>query len=115
MERFFSNTVKAILLGLIAIVFVLSRLARARPDVAWLQVFRLPVIQMSEEQRARRRRSANRMAALEIILAGFVLPLLYFISTVMTFNEPKMIPTIIVTTCSILCIALGIWIFVRNA
>jgi hypothetical protein len=106
--------VKAILLGVIAVVFVLSRLARARPDITWLQVFRLPVIQMSEQERTRRRRSANRMAALEIILAGFVLPLVYFISTVMFFNEPKTIPVIIVTGCSILCIALGIWIFARN-
>ncbi|SRR6266581_826558 len=114
METFFSDTVKAILLGVIAIAFVMSRLARARPDVAWLQVFRLPVIQMSEEQRARRRRSANRMAALEIIVAGFTLPLLYFISTVIFFSEPTMIPTIIVTACSIWCIALGIWIFARN-
>jgi hypothetical protein len=114
MGAFSSGTVKAILLGLIAMVFVLSRLARARPDVGWLQVFRLPVIQMSEEQRERRRRSANRMAALEIILAGFVLPLLYFVSTVMFFNEPKTIPTIIVSACSILCIALGIWILARN-
>jgi hypothetical protein len=114
MEIFFSNTVKAILLGVIAMVFVLSRLARARPDIAWLQVFRLPVMQMSEEQRAARRRSANRMAALEIILAGFVLPLVYFIATIMFFNEPKTIPVIIVTVCSILCIALGIWILARN-
>jgi hypothetical protein len=114
MEAFLPDTVKAILLGLIAIAFVLNRLSRRLPHVAWLQVFRLPVMQMSEEQRARRRRSGNRMAALEIVVAGLVLPLVYFLSTIMFFSEPKTIPTIIVTACSVLCIALGIWIFVRN-
>jgi hypothetical protein len=113
-ETFLPDSVKAILLGLIAIVFILSRLARWFPHVAWLQVFRLPVIQMSEEQRAKRQRSGNRMAGLEMVLAGIVLPLIYFGSTIMFFSEPKMIPTIIVTACSVLCIALGIWIFVRN-
>jgi hypothetical protein len=114
METFLTDAVKAILLGLIAIVFVLSRLARWFPHVGWLQVFQLPVIQMSEEQRAKRRRLGNRMAGLEMVLAGVVLTLLYFASTIMFFSEPKTIPTIIVTACSVLCIALGIWIFVRN-
>jgi hypothetical protein len=114
MEVFLPDTVKAILLGLIAIVFALAWLARRLPHVAWLRIFRLPVVQMSEEERVRRRRSANRLAALEMVFAGLALPLLYFVSTVMFFSEPKTGPTIIVSACSILCIALGIWIFVRN-
>ena len=114
METFLPDSVKAILLGLIAIVFLLSRLARYFPHVGALQVFRLPVIQMSEEQRTKRRRSGNRMAGLEMVLAGIVLPLIYFFSTIMFFSEPKTIPTIIVTACSVLCISLGIWIFVQN-
>jgi hypothetical protein len=114
METFLPDTAKAILLGLIAIAFVLNRLSRRLPHVAWLQVFRLPVIQMSAEQRARRRRSGNRMAALEMVFAGLALPAVYFFSTMMFFNEPKTIPTIIVGACSVFCIALGIWIFVRN-
>jgi hypothetical protein len=114
METFLPDTVKVILFGLIVITFALSRFAHAFPHVAWLQFFRLPVIQMSDEERARRRRSANRLTALEIILAGLALPLLFLFSTVMLFNEPKTIHMIIVTACSILCIALGIWIFVRN-
>jgi hypothetical protein len=114
MDSIFPDSVKAILLGLIAAVFVLGRLAHAFPDVAWLQVFRLPVRQMSEEERRRRRRSANRLAGLEMILAGIVLPLLYFASTIMMFSEPKPIPLIIVTVCSVFCIGLGVWIFVRN-
>ena len=70
MDAFIPDTVKAILLGLIAIMFVLSRLARWFPHVAVLQVFRLPVIQMSEAERERRQRSGGRMAGIEIVLAG---------------------------------------------
>ena len=114
METFFPDSVKAILLGLIAIVFVLSRLARALPHISWLQVFRLPVIKMSEEERARRRRAANRMAGLEIFVVGLVLPLVYVVSSIMFFSDPKPVPMMIVSACSILCFALGIWIFVRN-
>lgn len=114
MEKLFPDSVKAILFGLIAIVFVLSRFAVAFPDVAWLQVFRLPVRQMSDEERARRRRSANRLAGLQIILAGILLPFLYLVSNVFMFSEPKPLALTIVTACSIACIALGIWIFVKN-
>ena len=114
MELFIPESVKTILMVGISVAFILSRLARWFPDVAWLQVFRLPEIPMSEEQRKRRRRSGNRLAGMEMVLAGIVLPLLYFASTIMFFNELQMLPTIIVMACSIVCITLGIWIFVRN-
>ena len=114
MESFLPDSVRALLLGLLAIGFVLSRLARAFPQVGWLRFFRLPIKQMSEEQKARRQRSANRLAGLEIVLAGVILPLLYFGSTMLLFSEPKRIPLIIVIVCSILCIVIGIWIFMRN-
>jgi hypothetical protein len=114
MDSIFPPTLKAILLGLIAIAFVLNRLSRRLPHVAWLQVFRLPERQMSEEERARRRRAGNRMAALEMVFAGLALPAVYFLSTMMFFSEPQAIPTIIVMACSILCLALGIWVFVQN-
>lgn len=97
-----------------AIAFALVWLARARPQVAWLQVFRLPVTQLSDEQKKRQRRSANRLTALEIIVAGLALPLLYLASTIMLFNDLKTLSTIIVMTFSVLCMAIGIWIFVRN-
>jgi hypothetical protein len=113
-EALLPDSVKGVLLGLLAVMFVLNRLARSHPDVRWLQIFRLPQVQLTEEERARRRRSANRMAALELILAGFVLPLLYIASTVMMFNNFKAGSTIIVAACSLLCISLGIWIFARN-
>src|SRR5258707_11804639 len=114
MTRVFPDTVKAILLCLFLVLFGLNRLSQAFPHIAWLQVFRFPVRQMSDEQKAKRRRSANRLAGLQMAIAGLVLPFLYFVSTVMLFNEPKTIPLIIVSTCSVLCIGLGIWILVRN-
>ena len=114
MDAFIPDSVKLILLVLIATVLVLSRIARAFPDVTWLQLFRLPVIPMSEEQRARRRRAGNRMAALEMVLAGLALPPLYFLSTVMFYSDPSLIPMIIAFACSFVCISLGVWVFVRN-
>ena len=114
MEAFLPDTIKAVLLGLIAIWFALALLARALPQVAWLQAFRLPGMKLTEEQRAGRRRAGNRQAALEIVVVGLALPILYFVSTVLLFNDFKTVPTVIVTACSVGCIALGIWIFVRN-
>jgi hypothetical protein len=114
MESFLPDSVKAILGGLIAAVFVLSRLAVRFPDVAWLQHFRLPTPNLTEEQKARRHRRAGRLAGLEIILAGLVLPMLYILSKVMMFNEPTTLGLTIVVACSVVCIALGIWIIARN-
>ena len=114
MAMFLSPTLKAILLGLIAVVFGLSRLARAYPRIGWLQVFRLPERQMSEEERARRKRAENRRAGLEIILAGFVLPLVYFGLGVMFFTEPSGLEVTIVGLLSVLFIGGGIWVLARN-
>lgn len=114
MESLLPDSVKAILLVVLAIGFGLSWLARRRPDVAWLQAFRLPVIQRSPEEEARRRRSGNRMAALELMLTGLGLPLLYVLSTVMMFNNFHTLPTIVVGACSAALIALGVRLFVRN-
>jgi hypothetical protein len=114
MELFIPDSVKAVLMGLIVLAFVLSRLAPRFPDVAWLQVFRLPVRHMSEEEKARRRRRANMVAGIQIILAGLVLPLLYVASKVMMFDEPTRLGMIIVGGCMLACIGLGVWIIVRN-
>jgi hypothetical protein len=114
MESFLPDTVKVILLALIALAFVGSRLARRFPDIAWLQFFRLPVRQMSEAERSKRRRAANRIAALEIMFAGILLPVVYFLSSVMFFSEPKTLPTIIVFAGSFICFGLGIWVLASN-
>jgi hypothetical protein len=115
MELFIPDSVKAILMGLIVLAFVFSRLALRFPDVAWLQMFRLPVRHMSEEEKARQRRRANLMVGIQIILAGLVLPFLYLISKVMMFDEPTPLGMIIVAACSVACLGLGIWIIVRSS
>lgn len=114
MEAFLPDTVKLVLLGILAIVFVLNRLARALPQVAWLQAFRLPVRHLSDEQKAARRRAGNRMAAVELILLGLALPLLYVGSTVMLFNDIKAATMVLVGGCSVICVGLGIWLIARN-
>jgi hypothetical protein len=114
MDALIPDAIKIVLLVLLAVAMGLGWLARRLPQVAWLQLFRLPTVQLTEEQRARRHRAANRGAALEMIFAGFVLPLLYVVSTVMMFNDFKTIPTLLVGACSLCCIGLGIWMLVRN-
>ena len=114
METFLPDSVKAILLALVAIVFVLSRLSRHFPHVAWLRAFRLPERHVTEEEKARRRRAGNRQAGLEIIVAGLSLPLLYLVATVMMFRGFETRWTVLVGVVSASCIALGIWILVRN-
>jgi hypothetical protein len=111
---FLSTTVKAILLGLIAVVFGLSRLARAYPSVGWLQLFRLPERQMSDEEKARRKRAENRRAGLEIILAGVVLPIVYFGLGVVFFTEPSALEIVVVGLLSVLSVGGGIWILAKN-
>jgi uncharacterized membrane protein YqjE len=109
-----SPAIQAILLGVIVVAFGLNRLSRAFPDVEWLQKFRLPTIELSEEEKARRRRRANLMAGFEMILAGLILPLLYLASKVMMFNEPTTLGLIIVGSCSLACIGLGGWVIARS-
>ena len=97
-----------------AVAFGLNRLARAYPSVGWLQVFRLPERQMSEAEKARRKRAENRRAGLEIILAGFVLPLVYFGLGMVFFTEPSGLEIAIVGLLSVLSIGGGIWVLARN-
>lgn len=114
MELFIPDSVKTILVALIVLAFVFSRLAPRFPDVAWLQIFRLPVRHMSEAEQARQRRRASLMAGIQIILAGLALPLLYLVSKVMMFDEPTPLGMTIAAGCMLLCIGLGIWVIVRN-
>src|SRR2546428_2212860 len=114
LEAFLPDTLKTILGGVIATAIVLSWFAHRFQHVGWLRFFRLPAPDLSEEEQARRRQSANRQAAIEIILAGLVLPLLYAVATVMMFNDFRTVPTLIVGACSVACIGLGIWILSRS-
>ncbi len=114
METFLSDTTKTVLLGVIAVVFALSWLARQHPEIAWLHAFRLPDPHLTEEQKQRRRRAGNRIAGLEMIVAGVAFPLLYLAATVMMFNDFKTLPTILVSAGSILQVTFGVWVFWKN-
>jgi hypothetical protein len=106
--------VQVVLLAIMTILFVLNRLARARPHVAWLQAFRLPERYLSEEQKLARRRAGNRMAAVELMLLALVLPIVYVGSTVMFFSDIKPVTLALVGACSAFLLGLGIWLLVRN-
>ncbi len=102
------RNVQMVLVGIIAIVFALSRLSRRFPQVAWLQVFRYEPPRMSEEQRAKNRQRANVYAGVELILMGIVMPMGYAALTVMFFNSFTPLATTLVLTGSALCIGLGV-------
>lgn len=114
MEAFFPDSVKAILVGLIAIAVALGWLARTFPHVTWLQLFRIPDSQMTEAQREKQRRASNRHTAVEIVLVGLALPVGYVLLTVISFRELETMPMAAVGVGSVLCITFGIWSFVRN-
>jgi hypothetical protein len=77
-------------------------------------VFRGPANRLTEEQRARIRRSQNRLAGVDFILMGIVVPLVYLALNVMFFNEPTPGMSIIVAAVAVVCITLGIVAIVKN-
>ena len=99
---------------IVVVVYGLSALSRRFPHVAWLQHFRLPWLQVSEEQQARMRYRANVYVGAQLILFGLVLPLGYVVLTVMTFNTVRAGVMALVLAGSVLCIVLGITAIVRG-
>lgn len=114
METLFPDSVKVVVGGVVVMLFVFNRLAVALPHVNWLQRFRLPEPRISEEERAKRRRRGNRLAAIEMVLAGVILPFGYLASTVMFFNEPGAIAMVAIGVCSLGLIAVGVCVFAKN-
>lgn len=100
--------------GIVAVVFGLHALSRRFPHVAWLQHFRLPWLELTEEQRARTRYRANVYIGAQLILFGLVLPLGYVVLTVMTFNTVRAGVMTLVLAGSVLCIVLGIAAIVQG-
>jgi hypothetical protein len=114
MEMFLPESVKTVLLGLIAGAIVLGWLAPKFPDIAWLQIFRLPQRQLSPAEQERRRRAGNRHAAIEMMLAGLIVPMLYVVSTVMMFNDFGAVGMVVTSAISLTCFGGGVWLLVRN-
>ena len=99
---------------IVVVVFGLSALSRRFPHVAWLQHFRLPWLELTEEQRTRTRYRANVYVGAQLILFGLVLPLGYVVLTVMTFNTVRAGVMAFVLAGAVLCIVLGITAIVRG-
>jgi hypothetical protein len=99
--------------SIVLVLFGLSELSRRLPHVDWLQHFRIPRPQMTEEQQARMRRRANVYAGAQLILVGLILPVGYVVLTVMTFNTVRTGPLAIALAGSVICIGLGITAIVQ--
>ncbi len=112
--RVFSQETQLVLLGLLAVVYGVSALARRFPHVAWLKPFRNPFGKLSPAQQAKMRRRANMHAGIELILLGVIVPMGYVVLTVMMFNDFDTVPTLLVLGASLLCIGLGITAIVRS-
>ena len=111
------RTLQLVLVGLLAVTFILAALARRFPQITWLQIFRYNTPRPSEEQRAKFRQRANINAGVEMILMGMVLPMIYIAGTVMFFNAFTTTGIILVAAGSLLLIGLGltaIWRYRRR-
>jgi hypothetical protein len=99
-------------MGVVAIVFVLTLLARKMPHVAWLQFFSIPDYR-TDEQKLRAERSADMLAGFEMILAGMAAPAVYIFSTIMFFNEPSSAVLLVVGAFSLVFVGLGLRVILR--
>lgn len=106
--------VQLVLVGVLAVLFGLSALSRQFPHIAWLQLFRFNAPRLSEEQRAKMRQRANIHAGIELILLGMVVPIGYFATTIMMFNDPTPTGIAIALGSALLLIGLGITAIWRN-
>ncbi len=101
------RTVQLVLIGFLALLFGMSALSRRFPHIVWLQLFRYHAPRLSEEQQAKIRQRANIHAGIELILLGIVVPMVYFATTVMMFNEPTTTGTTIALASALFLIGLG--------
>lgn len=106
-ESLLPDSIKLIVAGLIASLFVLSQATRRYPHVEWLRRFQLRD-NRTEEQKRRARRSGNTFAGIEMIFLGLAIPAAYLVLTTMFFGEMTSVELVVVAAGSLLCIGLGI-------
>jgi sterol desaturase/sphingolipid hydroxylase (fatty acid hydroxylase superfamily) len=114
LEAFLPEWAKVAMFCVVATFFVLVWMSRRYPDVGWLAPFRLPALQMTEAQKARHRRTSTIFIALQIMLLGAVLPVLYIMSKMFMFDEPTRLGFGLSMAAGAACIVAGIAILVRN-
>jgi ABC-type Fe3+ transport system permease subunit len=103
-----TSTIQLIILLVLGVLFGLSALSRRYPHIGWLQAFHIKRPQLSDEQKARRQRRANIHVAIQFILLGFGVPVVYVGSSVMMFNDPSTLGLIISGIIGFALIVLGI-------
>lgn len=103
-----TSTIQLIILALLGAVFGLSALSRRYPHIRWLQAFHIKRPQLSEEQKARMQRRANIHVAIQFVLLGFGVPVVYVASSVMMFNDPSALGLTISGLIGFALIVLGI-------
>jgi hypothetical protein len=103
---------QVLVLALFGAFWVLSHQAKRRPDVEWLQAFKLP--QLPESRRRALARRHDIIAGVELILLGLCLPIGYVILTAMTFGSFDALWIAGVALGSVLCIALGITAMIQS-
>ena len=108
------QTLQIVALLLLGAVFGLSALARRYPHVGWLQPFRIERPRLSEEQQAKIRQRANIHAGVELILLALVLPIGYFIVTLMTWGDASTLGITLVLVGSVVLAGLGVTAIWRN-
>lgn len=108
-----SESVKAVLAAVVLLLLALGYTARRYPHITWLRAFDLQR-HLTEEQRARLRRTQNVTTGAEIILLGVAIPLGYFALKAMFLSNPEPTELVIVGVLSGLCVLLGTLAIVRN-
>jgi hypothetical protein len=103
-----TSTIQVVILALLGALFGLSALSRRYPHIGWLQAFHIKRPQLSEAQKARMQRRANIHVAMQFILLGFGVPVVYVASSFMMFNDPSTVGLIISAIIGFALIVLGI-------
>jgi hypothetical protein len=103
-----TSTIQLIILTVLGALFGLSALSRRYPHIGWLRAFYIKRPQLSEEQRARMQRRANIHVAIQFILLGFGVPVVYVASSVIRFSDPSTVGIAISGIIGFALIVLGI-------
>jgi len=103
-----TSTIQLIVLVILAVVFGLSALSRRYPHIGWLQAFHIKRPPLTEAQRARMQRRSNIYVAIQLMLLGLGVPVLYVVSSIMMFNDPSRTGLVISAIIGLALIVLGI-------
>lgn len=103
-----TSTIQLIVLVILGALFGLSALSRRYPHIGWLQAFHIKRPRLTEAQQARMQRRANIHAAIQFMLLGFGVPVIYVVSSIMMFNDPSRVGLVISGVIGLALIVLGI-------